>query len=72
MRKVIHIITKHRGVNVKPSGSNLFTSRFSDSDGKGTAVVRRDPYNWINYKYAIVFTLCIGLLTILAVDYLFF
>ncbi|MEM9545770.1 MAG: hypothetical protein AAGA77_07345 [Bacteroidota bacterium] len=57
-------ITPNRYKALDTSGSNKFVSTFSQRKSREGIVEKRDrQYNWINYKYAVVFTLVIGALT---------
>ncbi len=57
--------------SIETSGSNRFTSTFSQKEQSQGIVEKRDrSYNWVGYKWAVAFTLIIGFLTYLMLDYL--
>ena len=66
-------LTPGRYSTSKTSGSNKFISTFSQSTQYEGIVEKRDSkYNWIGYKWAVGFTMVIGTITYLVIDYLMF
>lgn len=69
MRKGVQLITKHRGIDYKTSGSDRFVSRFDGKAGAGVSVSRAERNYYLDYRYKVGFAVVVLVLTSLVMSW---
>lgn len=71
MRNKINLLPSRNSL-INTRGSNKFVSTFNSNSSDGVRVEKRSSDNWKGYILALIFTLLVGSLTFIVVDYFMF
>lgn len=66
-------LAPNRYTTIKTSGSNKFVSSFLQKGlTEGIVEKRNSTYNWVSYKWSLLFSIIVGILTYFVIDYWMF